>query len=48
MSTTWRRAAEAATDRPAAPGVYELGGPEVATFRELMQTDARRHPAQRG
>jgi NADH dehydrogenase len=21
----------------AAPGVYELGGPEVATFRELMQ-----------
>jgi NADH dehydrogenase len=21
----------------AAPGIYELGGPEVATFRELMQ-----------
>ena len=32
-------AAAAAGARPgaAAPGVYELGGPEVATFRELMQ-----------
>jgi NADH dehydrogenase len=29
-------AAKAAMGR-AAPGIYELGGPEVATFRELMQ-----------
>lgn len=31
-------AAEAAITGRAEPGVYELGGPEVATFRELMQT----------
>jgi uncharacterized protein YbjT (DUF2867 family) len=31
-------AAEAAITGQAEPGVYELGGPEVATFRELMQT----------
>lgn len=30
-------AAEAAILGRAAPGIYELGGPEVATFRELMQ-----------
>lgn len=30
-------AAEAAATRDVAPGVYELGGPEVATFRELME-----------
>ena len=30
-------AAAAAATGTAAPGVYELGGPEVATFRELMQ-----------
>ena len=24
----------------AAPGVYELGGPDVASFRDLMQQDA--------
>jgi NADH dehydrogenase len=29
-------AAEAALTGPGASGVYELGGPEVATFRELM------------
>jgi NADH dehydrogenase len=28
---------KAATTDAAAPGVYELGGPEVATFRELMR-----------
>ena len=27
------------------PGVYELGGPEVATFRELMQRMLGDHPA---
>ena len=27
----------AAVTTDAAPGVYELGGPEVATFRELMR-----------
>lgn len=31
-------AAEAAITGQAEPGVYELGGPEVAPFRELMQT----------
>ena len=31
-------AAEKALLGHAAPGVYELGGPEVATFRQLMQT----------
>jgi uncharacterized protein YbjT (DUF2867 family) len=30
-------AAVAAATRDVAPGVYELGGPEVATFRALMQ-----------
>jgi uncharacterized protein YbjT (DUF2867 family) len=30
-------ASEAAARRFVEPGVYELGGPEVATFRELMQ-----------
>ncbi len=30
-------AAEAAATGNAAPGIYELGGPEVATFRALMQ-----------
>jgi len=30
------RAAEAALTRDIAPGIYELGGPEVRTFRELM------------
>jgi uncharacterized protein YbjT (DUF2867 family) len=30
-------AAVAAATRDTAPGVYELGGPEIATFRELMQ-----------
>ncbi|PWJ17507.1 complex I NDUFA9 subunit family protein [Jannaschia seohaensis] len=30
-------AAEAALQGKAAPGIYELGGPEIATFRELMQ-----------
>lgn len=30
-------AAELAVTGAAAPGVYELGGPEVATFRELME-----------
>jgi uncharacterized protein YbjT (DUF2867 family) len=30
-------AAEAAVRGQSAPGVYELGGPEVATFRELME-----------
>jgi NADH dehydrogenase len=31
-------AAQAALLGRAAPGIYELGGPEVATFREMMQT----------
>ncbi len=31
-------AAAMAAQGKAAPGVYELGGPEVATFRQLMQT----------
>ncbi|SEN09268.1 NADH dehydrogenase [Loktanella fryxellensis] len=31
-------AAAAALHDPATRGVYELGGPDVATFRELMQT----------
>ena len=31
-------AAETALDGAVAPGVYELGGPRVASFRELMQT----------
>jgi len=31
------RAVGLAVDGPARPGVYELGGPEVKTFRELMQ-----------
>ncbi len=31
------RAAERALLGPAAPGIYELGGPDVKTFRELMQ-----------
>ncbi|MCZ7674837.1 MAG: complex I NDUFA9 subunit family protein [Roseovarius sp.] len=30
-------AAEMGAEGRAAPGIYELGGPEVATFRELMQ-----------
>lgn len=30
-------AAVAALDNPTVQGVYELGGPDVATFRELMQ-----------
>lgn len=30
-------AAQKAVTGDAAPGIYELGGPEVATFRELMQ-----------
>lgn len=30
-------AVEAALTRDAAPGVYELGGPQVATFRALME-----------
>jgi len=32
------KAAEAAILGRAEPGIYELGGPDVATFRELMQT----------
>ena len=32
------RAAVAGVTGQAAPGIYELGGPEVATFRELMVT----------
>lgn len=32
------QAAELALTGQAAPGVYELGGPQVASFRELMQT----------
>jgi len=32
------KAAEAALSRDIAAGVYELGGPDSATFRELMQT----------
>jgi NADH dehydrogenase len=31
-------AAMAAVEGDAAPGIYELGGPEVQTFRELMET----------
>jgi len=31
------RAAELAADGKAAPGIYELGGPETATFRDLME-----------
>lgn len=31
-------AAAMAIDGRAAPGLYELGGPDVATFRELMET----------
>jgi len=31
------RAAELAADGNAAPGIYELGGPETATFRDLME-----------
>lgn len=31
------RAAEQALTRGAAPGIYELGGPDVKTFRALMQ-----------
>ncbi|MGB3407143.1 MAG: complex I NDUFA9 subunit family protein [Jannaschia sp.] len=31
-------AAELAAEGRASPGIYELGGPEVATFRSLMQT----------
>lgn len=31
------KAAELALTSDVAPGVYELGGPEMATFRELMQ-----------
>jgi NADH dehydrogenase len=34
-------AAEVALEGRAAPGIYELGGPETATFRELMQTMLR-------
>ena len=39
--------------REVAPGVYELGGPEVATFKELMRlvldvTQRRRHEVARG
>lgn len=34
-------AAEAAILGRAAPGVYELGGPDVATFRDLMRTMLR-------
>jgi len=30
-------AAQMGADGRAAPGIYELGGPDVATFRELMQ-----------
>ena len=32
----------------AAPGIYELGGPDVETFRELMQQDAGGDPAPAG
>jgi uncharacterized protein YbjT (DUF2867 family) len=32
-----KAAARAVTDETVASGVYELGGPEVATFRELVQ-----------
>jgi len=32
------QAAELAAEGEAAPGIYELGGPNVNTFRELMQT----------
>jgi NADH dehydrogenase len=35
------RVAEEALTRGITPGVYELGGPEVATFRELMQKMVR-------
>ncbi|MCV3269861.1 complex I NDUFA9 subunit family protein [Roseobacter sinensis] len=31
------KAAERALTDDVAPGIYELGGPEIATFRELMQ-----------
>lgn len=31
------RAAEAGATGTAAPGIYELGGPDVASFRDLMQ-----------
>ena len=37
MSTTSLRRRSAAVTGGAAPGVYELGGPEVASFRELMR-----------
>lgn len=40
------KAAEAALCRDVVAGVYELGGPDTATFRELMQTmlaEIRRH-----
>ncbi|MEM9268700.1 MAG: complex I NDUFA9 subunit family protein, partial [Pseudomonadota bacterium] len=30
-------AAEAALTQPTTPGVYELGGPEIASFRALME-----------
>lgn len=35
------RAAAMAVEGDAAPGIYELGGPEVATFRELMRVMLR-------
>ena len=38
-------AAVAAVTTDASPGVYELGGPEVATFRELMRRLLGDHPA---
>ena len=38
-------AAVTAATTGAAPGVYELGGPEAATFRELMQRLLAHHPA---
>ena len=34
-------AVEAAATRPVEPGIYELGGPEVASFRELMSGCSR-------
>jgi uncharacterized protein YbjT (DUF2867 family) len=37
MWTTWPRRPSWASPAQAAPGIYELGGPEVRSFRELMQ-----------
>jgi nucleoside-diphosphate-sugar epimerase len=38
------RAAVMGVTGAAKPGIYELGGPEVRTFRELMQHMLHRHP----